>query len=83
MQHYDVERMIEDKTSRKVSLNSRINQCGFCGDTAQKVCWECFQNTIDEMQAEIDKNKTEIDRLNRIVKVLMLKNGVIYKEATS
>lgn len=75
MERYDVERMIEEKTSVKVSLNNRINQCGFCGDTAQKVCWSCFNDSVEILQDQIDV-------LKRQVKVLMVKNG-IKMEATT
>lgn len=45
-------------------------QCSYCGkDNVQFICWECIESTLKDMQAEID-------RLNRIVKVLMVKNGI-------
>jgi len=58
-------------------------QCSYCGNAnVQFICWECIESTLQDMQAEIDKNKVEIDRLKAVVKVLMAKNGIIMKEVS-
>jgi primosomal protein N' len=60
-------------------------QCSYCGKgNVQFICWECIESTLETMQAEINKNKTEITRLKSQVRVLMLANGIITKkEATT
>jgi len=65
---YHVEQMIEEKTRYKVSVSHRINQCGVCGSDAQKICWSCHNDTIEELQKQINV-------LKRQVKVLLELNG--------
>jgi len=44
--------------------------------------YEQYEEEQKQLNAKLEKSNVEIDRLRRIVKVLMLKNGIIYKEAT-
>jgi len=44
--------------------------------------YEQYEEEQKQLNAKLEKQNVEITRLKNIVKVLMLKNGVIYKEAT-
>lgn len=41
-----------------------------------------FREEIELLEAKITKQNVELDRLKAMMKVLMLKNGVIYKEVS-
>jgi len=48
---------------------------------AKCVDYEQFREEIDALEAKVETLEKDNVRLKAIVKVLMLKNGVIYKEA--
>lgn len=43
--------------------NSRMNQCGVCGRPGQKVCWECYQLDMNELQNENKLLKAKVATL--------------------
>ena len=45
--------------------------------------YEQYEEEQEELNAKIEKQNVEITRLKAVVKQLMLKNGIIYKEATT
>lgn len=72
MDRYEVERIVAEKTRHHISLNNRINQCAFCGDTVQKVCWNCFETTRKELQNQIDGLQKQLTVINALLKA----NGI-------
>ena len=37
--------------------------CAYCGSKRQKVCWDCFEATISDLQDRITKLEKEIAKL--------------------
>lgn len=58
MQQYEVEEIVQRKTQR-------LNQCGVCGDHAQKICWSCHQTEMERLDEQISKLEERIEELER------------------